>query len=728
MPKKKLFIISLMIIFAIGIPLTLFIFNKQQEIRSRAEKSTSLYFSPASSDTAPIQTQTGDTVSLDVMANPGTNLISLIKLEILYDPTKFETIGASSFQPNLNAFPQIIEGPIATPGKILATISIGTDPSKSIREITRAGTIRLKALNSTTDESTDKFTTTVSYGTNTQVLAVDANASAGENVLSNTQPAIIIISLPTAPTCTPKPPCLNSEPVCLIPEPTGGWCPPSTPTPTPTAIPTGQPACKNSPTDTVLIIDRSDSMNGTKLKKAKEAAKIFINKASSNPNNKIALTTIDANSTLVSPLSNNFSDLKAKIDSLAVSSGTCIQCGIKKTYAEISTNGRTGYKKVAILLTDGRANRIDGKPSSTSSAENAALEELKKGYDTTKTVFYTVGLGSDVSAAFLTQIANLTGGKYFFAPSEIQLNDIYVEVSQAIGKGMISGLVFDDANKNKIYDPNENKLPGWTINLFTLRSNTPQPFISDQTGIYNTGMLCDGKYRLTQTLKDKWIPTVPTNPNEYTVDILNGAVVKDKNFGNTLIPVTPTTTPTPPPSNNTILLLNGLIDGIGSRGDNSNPDGTLSNKKPLHPARNIKISVYDASNKLVADAAGKINYSSASGSFTESISSTIPSGSYTIKATTDNHLTRLLPGIQIIKGGESNKLPDAIFTAGDIKSDNQLNISDYNMLIGCYSDISSANDCKDTTNKDSADLNDDGAVNHIDYNLFLREIATQPGQ
>ncbi len=400
MRKKHLVVISLLIIFAIGVPFTLFIFNQQQELRSRAEKSTTVYFSPSSSVDNPIQTQVGNTLPLDIMINPGTNLVSLMKLEILYDPAKLEITNATAFQANMITISKIVEGPLITPGKMAVTLSIGTDLNKVINKITRVATLKLKALNSTAET---KSTTSVTYGINTQILAIGANASASENVLSSTQPAIISIYSITKPTATP--------------------------TPKPTATP------------------------------------------------------------------------------------------------------------------------------------------------------------------------------------------------------------------------------------------TPKP----------------------------------------------------------------TATPTPTPIN-TMLILNTLLDGIGSRGDNSNPEGSLSNKKPLHPTRSVKINIFDASNKLVSDVSGTINYSSASGSFTGSISSTISSGNYTIKVTTDNHLTRLLPGIQNIKSGQSNKLPDAIFITGDAVIDNKLDIRDYNILLGCYSDLKAATNCKDDTTKNSADFNDDGAVNQFDYNLFLRELATQPGQ
>ena len=55
-----------------------------------------------------------------------------------------------------------------------------------------------------------------------------------------------------------------------------------------------------------------------------------------------------------------------------------------------------------------------------------------------------------------------------------------------------------------------------------------------------------------------------------------------------------------------------------------------------------------------------------------------------------------------------------------------MNILDYNSLMSSFSDLLPAVSC-DTGRKASADLNDDGAVNQFDYNLFMREMLNQGG-
>ena len=93
---------------------------------------------------------------------------------------------------------------------------------------------------------------------------------------------------------------------------------------------------------------------------------------------------------------------------------------------------------------------------------------------------------------------------------------------------------------------------------------------------------------------------------------------------------------------------------------------------------------------------------------------------------TDYHLRKQVQGVQTITAGTVNTIPSVALVAGDILNENVLNILDYNILIGCYSDLQAAVSCT-PAQQVASDLNDDGYVNQDDYNLFLRELSTQPG-
>jgi len=170
------------------------------------------------------------------------------------------------------------------------------------------------------------------------------------------------------------------------------------------------------------------------------------------------------------------------------------------------------------------------------------------------------------------------------------------------------------------------------------------------------------------------------------------------------------------------------MHGIGKSGDNVNPtDSSLSNKTPENPTRDVSVLFYNSSNVLAASASGTVTYASESGNFIGTVGTdNLPQDTYTVKISSPTHLRRLISGIQTFTQNQSNPLPSVTLIAGDVDSNNALNILDYNILIGCYSDLTPAITCNDT-DKQNADVNDDGLVNQFDYNIFLREITVQNG-
>lgn len=570
--------------------------------------------------------------------------------------------------------------------------------------------------------------------------------------------------------------------------------------------------CGNVPTDIVLVIDRSGSMSqANKIIQAKNAAKNFIDVvAKQEESTRVGLVTFSQTGTLNNTLSTDYAAIKTKIDGLTTSGGTCQECGIVEANKEITSKGRAGVKKVVVMLTDGQANRIIGSNDSVSAqiGEAKALDAVKAGYASSKTVFFTIGLGEQTgegdgrffSPDYMRQVAELTGGKFYFpAPSE--LDSVYQEISQLIGKGLLGGFIFNDANLNGNFDTNEAKLPGWTIQASS--SGTTKTAVSDAKGNYTLPGLCDGSYTLSQQKKPGWTQTSPANQAPYSVNISNASQFNDKHFGNTdkarcsdgidndqngfkdaedstchtdgnpknpdsydpkkdgergggntcadskdnngdgLIdgadpvchtdsnPKNPSSYDPNLPEQNTVIDVTVFLDGIGNRGDNTNPnDFSLSNKNPRHPTIGADIQVFNLNNQLVASGTGTITYNAPTGNYLGDIpiQSGFPTGQYTMKVKADTYLRRQVNGIQKITSGQESKITSVALVAGDVNNDNKLNILDYNMLLDCYSDLTAAANCSAAEKSVKTDLNDDDAVNQIDYNLFLREISTQPGQ
>ncbi|HWY79070.1 MAG TPA: hypothetical protein VNW29_01805 [Candidatus Sulfotelmatobacter sp.] len=185
-----------------------------------------------------------------------------------------------------------------------------------------------------------------------------------------------------------------------------------------------------------------------------------------------------------------------------------------------------------------------------------------------------------------------------------------------------------------------------------------------------------------------------------------------------------------------------FLHGVGSAGDNPNPSGnSLSNKNPLHPQRALNVTVFNTSNQIVASSSSPVVFDSGTGTFIGAVGlpQSVQSGNYSIKIQTDRYLRKLVPGIQQIVSGQMTQVTPVQMIAGDTNNDNVLNILDYNALLDCgYGQLNPLpmNDpnstfhsaaCQVHTPSEDVDINDDGIINSIDYNLFLRELSVQNG-
>lgn len=468
--KLLLLVVAYLLVVLVAIPLTLVTLRKSTDSTTKASGSVALSYSPS-----PIQKVTAETFNLDVMIDPDVHLVSFVAIDISYDPTKLSIDENTAFQPNLEKFPMILEGPVFTPGRIRANLSIGNDPTKAINTTTKVATITFTAESPTSGQED-----LVHFGESSVVLSVSPTDNATENVLNFVTPAQLTITgtdtgnggppvtpIPTfggptptisdptptsdvptptvnitpQPTCTPFPPeCLENDslPICQdIPQ--GGYCDgDTTPTPTPVGQATPTPiACqKEIETDIMVVIDSSLSMHGDRIMNAKESAKSFITLLDSDPKNNYGVVSFDMTARLLNPLERNSVAAKNSIEQISLKKGTCTKCAIEIADDELSTNGRPDASKIMIILTDGRAN-VGGNGGGIEAAEEAALN-VAKNSKTQNLVIYAIGIGDAVNQAFLEELAESKSGLYYFAAEPVEISEefeaLFNEISDDICK------------------------------------------------------------------------------------------------------------------------------------------------------------------------------------------------------------------------------------------------------------------------------------------------------
>lgn len=182
--KNKYFIIGNILLLLAVIPLTLYIVKRQTDLKSKAAPNTVLSFSPNSASTT-----IGQTVSLDIMADPGQNLVSIVELTVKVDSDKFQIV---SLERNSASFPGLLKGPtINNDGTANLSVTTTNDVTKALQVKTKVATLTLKAKTATNGAgSIVRF----SPAPSTQAFSIAGADGATENVLSDTGTASITIS------------------------------------------------------------------------------------------------------------------------------------------------------------------------------------------------------------------------------------------------------------------------------------------------------------------------------------------------------------------------------------------------------------------------------------------------------------------------------------------------------------------------------------------------------
>ncbi len=162
----------------------------------------------------------------------------------------------------------------------------------------------------------------------------------------------------------------------------------------------------------VLVIDRSGSMNSNnKIQLAREGAKLFTDLVSDG--DKLAVVSYasaaSVNFSLQTVNSGTKAAAKAAIDGISASGSTNIGGGLRVALNQILGAGDRGCQQVVILLTNGQHN-IGEDPLNV-------LSDLKDN----GVIVNTIGLEGNTNTTLLTQIANDTGGRFFFAASSADL-------------------------------------------------------------------------------------------------------------------------------------------------------------------------------------------------------------------------------------------------------------------------------------------------------------------
>ncbi len=163
------------------------------------------------------------------------------------------------------------------------------------------------------------------------------------------------------------------------------------------------------PRDIMLVLDLSGSMNDEdKVGALKEAVRVFTEFLENTTNeDKVGYVRYSDNGDLKRSLTGNLSKIRKEVLSETAEGWTNIGEGMQLGRRELQNNGRRGVKKLMVLMTDGIANRPEGRDpfEYVISEANAAL--------TQKIPIVAISFGSLADERLMQQVADITGSTHF---------------------------------------------------------------------------------------------------------------------------------------------------------------------------------------------------------------------------------------------------------------------------------------------------------------------------
>jgi PKD repeat protein len=194
------------------------------------------------------------------------------------------------------------------------------------------------------------------------------------------------------------------------------------------ALPTDTPLtrtagiCVSPPVDIIFALDSSGSMGWEDPSGIRRTgSKAFVDQLDDSKD-RAGVVSWDDNIDFSLPLTRDFSLVKTNIDNVDDSGGTSLDAGLEEAIDLLDEGGRDDSLKVIVFLTDGGGN-YTGSGLPGSQADRAA----DAGY-----LIYTVGLGEGVVPDDLEEIAEVTGGEYFFASTADDILDVFEVLSATI--------------------------------------------------------------------------------------------------------------------------------------------------------------------------------------------------------------------------------------------------------------------------------------------------------
>ena len=173
------------------------------------------------------------------------------------------------------------------------------------------------------------------------------------------------------------------------------------------------------PLGLVIVIDSSGSMEGAPLAAAKVSASSLVQ--SLGDQDAAAIVSFADDVQVVQPMTSDRAALLAAIDGLVAVGNTRLYDAVGDAAALVAESDFE--RRAVVLLSDGR----EFGDLSTRSREESLGAVPESG-----ALFYTIGLGPDIDVPYLEEIATLSGGRLYPAPTTEEMTSVFAAIEDRL--------------------------------------------------------------------------------------------------------------------------------------------------------------------------------------------------------------------------------------------------------------------------------------------------------
>ena len=200
---------------------------------------------------------------------------------------------------------------------------------------------------------------------------------------------------------------------------------------------------KRVPINLAIVIDKSGSMSGQRIEKAREAAILAVNML--NENDTLSIVAYDSEARVIVPATKV--DNKLRIiglinENIYAGGGTALFAGLSKGIKQVENQLTKDKVNRIILLSDGQANI---GPSSVDELSQLAIIAAKKNIAIT-----TLGIGSDYNELLMSSIASYSDGNHVFVNNSADLENVFVHEFNDLMSAIAQDVVITIQLKNGV--------------------------------------------------------------------------------------------------------------------------------------------------------------------------------------------------------------------------------------------------------------------------------------